>query len=72
MGADHGLPWGLLGWRVPVSFGRFSNMDYYILESRGEKTAQKNLSYDLWHVYDLRLIELFNIVQHTFCMPHSI
>lgn len=32
MGRDHGLPWGLLGWRVPVSFGRFSNMDYYILE----------------------------------------
>ena len=21
-----------IGWRVPVSFGRFSNMDYYILE----------------------------------------
>lgn len=28
----HGLPLGLLGWRVPVSFGRFSNMDYHIQE----------------------------------------
>jgi hypothetical protein len=25
--------WALQGWRVPVSFGRFSNMDYYILDS---------------------------------------
>ena len=22
------------GWRVPVSFGRFTNMDYYILDWR--------------------------------------
>ncbi|CAJ1373994.1 unnamed protein product [Effrenium voratum] len=31
-GPKEGLPVGLLGWRVPVSFGRFANMDYYILE----------------------------------------
>lgn len=31
VGQWHGLPWGLLGWRVPVSFGRFDNMDYDVL-----------------------------------------
>eukprot|EP00931_Biecheleriopsis_adriatica_P041540 TRINITY_DN23734_c0_g2_i1.p1 TRINITY_DN23734_c0_g2~~TRINITY_DN23734_c0_g2_i1.p1 ORF type:complete len:860 (-),score=130.18 TRINITY_DN23734_c0_g2_i1:58-2637(-) len=27
-----GLPFGVLGWRVPVSFGRFTNLDYHIQE----------------------------------------
>ena len=41
VGQWHGLPWGLLGWRVPVSFGRFDNMDYYVLAPR--KTHRKRI-----------------------------